>query len=111
MMGNGYGNTKMSRDRIMREHDALPKGARLLSCYTVANWAPDSLHGFWRAASDGARSPAEQIRLAAAMIRAEEGVDTFEGYGPEHPECPNRLKGKTPPARAWWRKRGARHAG
>lgn len=104
MAGNGYGGYRTTVEKMMREHDALPRHLRLLDCYTVAKWAGDSLPRAW-ADTPPQLPPGERLRRVAARLAALDAEDTFKDYGPAHPECPPALRGKPAPKGAWWNTR------
>jgi len=112
-MGNGWGKRRTDLATLMREHDALPRGLRLVDCHTNALWAADSIAfvaSEVAAASGGGLDQGELLRRTAAILDAETAVDTWRDYGPAHPNCPDHLRTRRPPKGAWWnaKRRAAR---
>ena len=107
MAGNGWGEVKTSREKIMREHDALPQAMRLVGISTTAKWTASSIRNAWADVASGYPGMRHHhMRRTLDILDAACGEDTFRHYGPNHPECPAHLRGKRPPKGAWWAQQG-----
>lgn len=98
MAGNGYGGTLTTREKMMREHDALPPYLRHLSCYTVAKWSARSIRFAYDQLRAAGRPHAVALAGAARWLAQEDAKDTRKHYGPHHPEAapaPARRKTRT----------------
>lgn len=87
MIGNGYGDGWTTRDKLMREHDALPASLRVISSYAVARWSAGAIEGYYLNAFRRRRNHERALAQTLKAIAAEEALDTLETYGPNHPEA------------------------
>lgn len=88
MKGNGYGNFRSTRERIMAEHDALPAELRFLSCNTDAKWSAETFQSHYDHARAHGLTNRQAVAKVAARISRNEAEDTLRDYGPAHPESP-----------------------
>lgn len=95
--GNGYGNHRSTRDKIMAEHDALDPDLRFLSCNAVANWSPATFDSHYCRQRIMGKSHRAAVQFVAQRITDWEAEDTLKDYGPTHPEAtPSRPRQKQP---------------
>lgn len=105
MAANQKRGKRITLERMMREHDALPRTAKAVSMFAWHNITAESaisLVGY------GPQAPSEKLRRAFEVHDQIFGIETWRDYGPLHPEYPEHLKRKAPPEGAWWAK-GMRH--
>lgn len=103
MAGNQAHGRLIARERAMREHDALPRLARLVGYYTVSAYDAESCANAVTVARRFTfGGPSDVLAKALALLDEHEGEETFRLYGPDHPECPPRYRRAKPPKGAWW---------